>query len=167
MMTGRLQVLSPEQKAGGGSGEGLFQGGAMRWTGALRWTAARATIGPCLPYAAPRDAGAVRHDMFLDAHAIRHTGLLFFCGASIGRRNFELRSRPAMSHGRAKRSYCPSASSTTSLDRPVIRGRIPRLSGRLLWMASLLKLIRDFRSRLAASAIQPWMIGLQAKKSRG
>jgi hypothetical protein len=104
-------------------------------------------IGPCLPYAAPSDAGAVRHDMFLDAHAIRHTGLLFFCGVPIGRRNFEL------SHGSAKRPCCASASSTASLDRPAIRGRIPRPPGRLLWMASLLKLIRDFRIRPAVLPI--------------
>jgi len=140
-MTGRLQVLSPEQGAGGGSGEGLFRGGALF---AVRL--AHAMAGPCLPYAAPNDAGAVRHDMFLDAHAIRHTGLLFFCGAPIGRRNLELRSCPAISHGNAKRSCCASASSTASLDRPGIRGRIPRVAARLLWMASLLEPIRDFRS---------------------
>ena len=93
----------------------------------------RRRFGPCLPYAAPSDAGAVRHDMFLDARATKHTGLLFFCGAPIGRRNLEL------SHGSARRSRCTSASSTASLDRPAIRGLIPRPPGRLLWMASLLK----------------------------
>jgi len=29
----------------------------------------------------PSDVGAVHHDMSPDAHAIRRTGLLFFCGA--------------------------------------------------------------------------------------
>jgi len=35
-------------------------------------------IGPCLPYAAPSDAGAVRHDMFLDAHALGIPDCCFF-----------------------------------------------------------------------------------------
>jgi hypothetical protein len=76
-MTGRLQLLSPKQGAGGGSGEGSFSSRS-----AVRHTAAHAMIGPSLPYAAPSDAGAVRHDMFLDAHTIRHTRLLFFCEAA-------------------------------------------------------------------------------------
>ena len=36
--------------------------------------------GPCLPYAAPSDVGAVHHNMSPDAHAIRRTRL-FFCQA--------------------------------------------------------------------------------------
>jgi len=99
--------------------------------------------GPYLPYAAPSNAGAVRHDMFLDAHAIRHTGLLFFCGATIGRRNLEL------SHGECQ-AIVPCECVERRITRSTNRGRIPRPPGRLLWMASLLKLIRDFRSRPAS-----------------
>jgi hypothetical protein len=76
IMTGRLQLLSPEQGAGGGSGEELFRGGAL-----FAVAPTQAMIGPCLPDAAPSNVGAVHHDMSPDAHAIRRTGLLFFCGA--------------------------------------------------------------------------------------
>ena len=75
--TGRQQLLSPEQATGGGSGEGLFSR-----RGAIRCTAARAIAGACLPCAAPNNVGAVHHDMSPDTHAIRRTGLLFFCEAS-------------------------------------------------------------------------------------
>jgi hypothetical protein len=84
MMAGSRFCRRRKEQAGS-SNEGLFSR-----DGAARCTAAHAMIGPCSPYAAPRDAGAVRHDMILDAHAIRRPRLLFFCGAATGCRNFEL-----------------------------------------------------------------------------
>jgi hypothetical protein len=68
-MTGRQQILSPEQETGGGSGEGLFfEEGAMR-----RMTAYAVMAGFYLADAAPDtagDVGAVHHDISPEACGI-------------------------------------------------------------------------------------------------
>ena len=120
-MTVRQQLSAPAQETGGGSGEGLFSR-----RGAIWCTAAHAIAGVSLPYAAPGDVGAVHHDMSLDAHAIRRTGLLFFCGATVSRGNLELTSRSLRPWRAGVPASAPCKCDVQSITRLAsIRGRIP------------------------------------------
>jgi len=80
-MTGRLRLVSPEQK--------VAEIDCWREGYSRRGDASHVQGVPALR--CPSDVGAMRHDTSLDAHAIRHTGLLFFYGAPAGSGNLGLK----------------------------------------------------------------------------